>query len=131
MSVHFNHTIVHGRDKQASAAFLADVLGLPAPTRFADFVVVQLDNGVSLDFLDAGDFAIVPQHFAFLVAETEFDAIFARIRARGLPYWADPFQKRPGEINHNDGGRGVYFPDPDGHLLEILTRPYGSGGGSA
>lgn len=131
MSVRFNHTIVHGRDKHASAAFLADVLGLPAPARFADFVVVQLDNGVSLDFLDAGQFEIVPLHLAFLVDEAEFDAIFARIVARGLPYWADPFKHLPGEINRNDGGRGVYFPDPDGHLLEILTRPYGSGGKSA
>ena len=61
------------------------------------------------------------------MSEDEFDEIFGRIRARGLDYWADPGQRQPGEINHDDGGRGVYFPDPDGHLLEILTRPYGSG----
>ena len=127
MSIHFNHTIAHGRDKRVSAAFLTEILGLPPARPFADFVVIEFANGVSLDFLDAGDFEVVPQHYAFLVGEDEFDAIFARIRARGLSYWADPFKRRPGEINRNDGGRGVYFPDPDGHLLEILTRPYGSG----
>ena len=127
MSIRFNHTIVHSRDKKTSAAFLADLLGLPTPKPFGHFLVVELDNAASLDFLDAGDFGVVPQHYAFLIDEDDFDAIFARIRARALEYWADPFKKRPGEINHNEGGRGLYFVDPDGHLLEILTRPYGSG----
>jgi catechol 2,3-dioxygenase-like lactoylglutathione lyase family enzyme len=129
MSVRLNHTIVLSRDKAVSASFLAELLGLPAPTVFGDFLVVATDDGVSLDFLAVGDADIQPQHYAFLIEETEFDQIFGRIRARGLDYWADPFKKRPGEINHNDGGRGVYFDDPSGHLLEIITRPYGSGGG--
>ena len=128
MSIRFNHTIVHSRDKKESAAFLADVLGLPAPKPFGHFLVVELENGASLDFIDAGDLAVVPQHYAFLIDEEDFDRIFARIRARALEYWADPFKKRPAEINHNEGGRGVYFDDPDGHLLEILTRPYGHWG---
>jgi catechol 2,3-dioxygenase-like lactoylglutathione lyase family enzyme len=68
---------------------------------------------------------VVPRHYAFLVSEDEFDAIFGRIRAGGLDYWADPFQQQPGEINTHDGGRGVYWHDPDGHVLEIITRPYG------
>lgn len=129
MGVRFNHTIVISRDKKASATFLADVLGLPAPTPFGDFLVVATENGVSLDFLEAPRAKIPPQHYAFLIDETDFDRIFARIQARGLDYWADPFKRRAGEINHNDGGRGVYFDDPDGHLLEVLTRPYGSGPG--
>ena len=124
MSVRFNHTLVHSHDKKASATFLADVLGLRAPTPFGHFLVVDLDNGASLDFIDAGDSEVVTQHYAFLIDEDDFDAIFGRIRARGLDYWADPFRKRPGEIYHHNGGRGVYFDDPDGHLLEILTRPY-------
>ena len=128
MSVRFNHTIVHSRDQQASATFLADILGLPAPHSFGHFLVVELDDGASLDFIDAGGTQVVPQHYAFLVDEDDFDPIFARIRERGLRYWADPFKQRPGEIYHLDGGRGVYFDDPDAHLLEILTRPYGSGG---
>ena len=74
------------------------------------------------------DGEITTQHYAFLVSESEFDAIFGRVRARGLDYWADPAQSRQGEINHHDDGRGFYFEDPDGHLLEIITRPYGSGG---
>src|SRR5262245_29879830 len=121
MSVRFNHTIVHSRDKTASATFLADILGLPAPRRFGHFLVVELENGASLDFTDAGDTAVVRQHYAFLIDEDDFDPIFGRIRGRALEYWADPFKKRPGEINRNEGGRGLYFDDPDGHLLEILT----------
>lgn len=126
MTVELNHTVVAARDKVASARFLTDLLGLPAPTTFARFLVVILDNGVSLDFADTSE-DIAPQHYAFLVSETEFDAIFDRVRALGLQYWADPFHQEPGEINTRDGGRGVYFDDPNGHLLELLTRPYGSG----
>lgn len=127
MSVQLNHTIVWCRDQQKSASFLADTLGRPAPVRFGPFHVVELDNGISLDFHDkSGDIAW--QHYAFLIDEAAFDAVFGRIRARGLRYWADPGKTREGEINHRDDGRGVYFEDPDGHFLEVLTRPYGSGG---
>jgi catechol 2,3-dioxygenase-like lactoylglutathione lyase family enzyme len=126
--VALNHTIVWCRDQQRSARFLTEVLGLPAATRFGPFLVVEVDNGVSLDFHDVeGDGEITSQHYAFLVGDDDFTAIFERIQARGLDYWADPGRGRLGEINHHDGGRGVYFPDPDGHMLEIITRPYGSG----
>ena len=127
VSVQLNHTIVSCRDQQRSAAFLTGILGLPAATRFGHFLVVAADNDVSLDFSETSG-NITSQHYAFLVGEEEFDAAFARLRERGLDYWADPGQTRRGEINHRDGGRGLYFEDPDGHLLEILTRPYGSGG---
>jgi len=127
MSIRFNHTLVHCRDKERSASFLAGILGLPAPSAFGHFLVVDLENESSLDFIEVGDAAFDTQHYAFLVGEEDFDPIFARIRERGLEYWADPFKQSPGEINRRDGGRGVYFPDPDGHLLEILTRTYGSG----
>ena len=127
MSIELNHTIVPARDPLASATFLADLLGLPAPVPFGPFFAVALDNGVTLDFQrDDGELTI--QHYAFLVGESEFDAIFGRIRARGLTFWADPACQRPGQINHHDGGRGVYWDDPNGHRLEIITRPYGSGG---
>ncbi|MDR2984814.1 MAG: VOC family protein [Nocardiopsaceae bacterium] len=124
MSVQLNHTIVACRDQQKSASFLTEILGLPAATRFGHFMVVGTDNGVSLDYSET-DGEITTQHYAFLIGEDEFDAIFARIEGGGIQYWADPGRKRPGEINHNDRGRGVYFPDPDGHLMEIITRPYG------
>lgn len=127
MTVQLNHLIVYSRDSQASASFLAGILGLPEPTRFGPFLAVETANGVSLDFLD-DDGEIASQHYAFLVSETEFDEIFGRIRKGEVPYWADPGRRRPGEINHGDGGRGVYFAGPDGHFLEILTRHYGSGG---
>jgi catechol 2,3-dioxygenase-like lactoylglutathione lyase family enzyme len=126
MTIRFNHTIVHSRDKQRSAAFLADILGLPAPKPFGHFMVVGLADDASLDFVDAGGEPIYRQHYAFLIDEPDFDPILARIRARGLDHWADPFKQKPGEINHHYGGRGVYFADPDGHLFEVITRPYGS-----
>jgi len=127
MAINFNHTIVWARDSQASATFLADVLGLPGPRRWGPFLVVKTDNGTNMDFMDA-DTDIAPQHYAFLVGETEFDEIFGRVRERSLPYWADPAQTQADEINHHDGGRGFYFEDPNGHFLEVITRPYGSGG---
>jgi catechol 2,3-dioxygenase-like lactoylglutathione lyase family enzyme len=125
MSVRLNHTIVWCRDKDRSATFLTDMLGLPASKPFGPFLVADTANGVSLAFLEKDDGQVASQHYAFLIGEDDFDGVFGRIRERGLEYWADPFQKRPGEINHNDGGRGVYFEDPDGHLLEVITRPYG------
>ncbi|HTD49418.1 MAG TPA: VOC family protein [Acidimicrobiia bacterium] len=127
MSVSLNHTIVWCRDQQVSATFLAEMLGRPAPVRFGPFLVVEVDNDVSLDFHET-DGEIASQHYAFLIDETDFDTIYGRIVARDLDHWADPARSRPRKINHNHGGRGVYFPDPDGHLLEVITRPYGSGG---
>lgn len=126
MTVRLNHTIVWCRDKQVSAPFLADVLGLPPPQSFGPFLIVVAANDVSLDFHDVSG-EIASQHYAFLIGDDEFDRIFGRITGRDLDYWADPGLTQPGEINRRDGGRGVYFKDPDGHLLEILTRPYGSG----
>ena len=127
MPIQLNHTIVHALDPVASATFLAEILGLRAPKPFGPFMGVDVDNGVTLDFIRAEPHEIIVEHYAFLVSEAEFDAIFARIRERGLPYWADPAHTRSGEINRNDGGRGVYWNDPNGHYLEIITRPYGSG----
>jgi catechol 2,3-dioxygenase-like lactoylglutathione lyase family enzyme len=127
MGIRFNHTLVHARDKKESSTFLTEILGLSAASPFGFFLVVELENGASLDFISVGSAAVTPQHYAFLIDEEDFDPIFERIRERGLAYWADPLKQRPGEINRNDGGRGVYFDDPDGHVLEVLTRPYGSG----
>jgi hypothetical protein len=87
---------------------------------------VGTDNGVSLDFMRV-EGAVTPQHYAFLIGEEQFDEVFGRVQDRRIDYWADPHQTRPGEINHGSGGRGFYFADPDGHFLEVLTRPYGSG----
>jgi len=130
MTIQFNHTILYAHDSEASAKFLAEMLGLPAPASWGPFVVVKTDNGTNLDFMDT-DGEITSQHYAFLVDERDFDAIFERIRTRKLPYWADPGQTQQGQINHHDGGRGLYFEDPNGHFLEIITRPYGSGGWNA
>jgi catechol 2,3-dioxygenase-like lactoylglutathione lyase family enzyme len=126
VSIELNHTIVWCRDQKVSASFLTGLFGLPEATRFGPFLVVEMGNGVSLDYHEV-DGEIASQHYAFLVGDEEFDAIFGGIVERGLDHWADPGLTRPKEINRRDGGRGVYFTDPDGHLLEILTRPYGSG----
>ena len=123
MAVQLNHTIVWCRDKERSAAFLAEILGRPAPTRFGPFV--ELDNCVSLDFHDS-DGEVAPQHYAFLIGDDDFDAVLSRVRASNRTYWPDPGKSHPNEINRNDGGRGFYFEDPDGHLFEVITRPYGS-----
>ena len=127
MAVELNHTIVWCRDQHASATFLSEMLGLPAPRRYGPFLEVEASNDVILAYHEI-DGDIASQHYAFLIGEDDFDQVFGRITERGLEYWADPAQHRPGEINHNDGGRGVYFEDPDGHFLEVITRPYGSGG---
>ena len=123
MTIKLNHTIVNARDKQASSAFLAELLGLPAPVAFGPFLGVDVGNEVTLDFYDEEGEG-TPQHYAFLVSEDEFDQIFGRIQARAVAYWADPGHRLEGEINTNDGGRGVYFDDPSRHSLEIITRPY-------
>jgi catechol 2,3-dioxygenase-like lactoylglutathione lyase family enzyme len=124
MAVQLNHTIVQARDRDGTADFLVDILGLEPAATFGPFRIVELGNEVSLDIVQA-DGQIHPQHYAFLVSEEEFDGIWGRIRDRGLTFWADPFHRRAGQINTDDGGRGLYWADPNGHNLEIITRPYG------
>jgi catechol 2,3-dioxygenase-like lactoylglutathione lyase family enzyme len=122
-----DHTIVAARDHLEAATFMTTILGLPEPVTLGPFALVLVGQATTLDFVTV-DGPIEPQHYAFSVTEAEFDEIFARIRDRALRYWADPFRQEPDRINTWDGGRGVYFDDPNGHLLEIITRPYGSGG---
>lgn len=127
MPIELNHTIVYVRDRRASAEFLSRLFDLGEPVAWGPFLAVELSNGVTLDYYEqAGE--PDPQHYAFLVSEQEFDAIFGRIQAQGLDFWADPGHRLHGQINTHDGGRGVYFDDPSGHNLEIITRPYGDPG---
>jgi hypothetical protein len=123
MTVQLDHTIVQAHDRHESATFLAEVLGLPAPFPSSQFMVVEVDHGVSLDYWDVEQ--VTPQHYAFRVTEAEFERIFDRIRERALPYWADPRRTRPDEVGRRGGGRGrgFYFEDPSGHFLEVLTQP--------
>ena len=126
MTISLNHHIVWCRDQRASSEFLTELFDLPAPVHWGPFMIVELGNDVSLDYHEV-EGEIASQHYAFLVSEDEFDQIFGRILDRGLDHWADPAKHEAKAINRNDGGRGVYFEDPDGHFLEIITRPYGSG----
>lgn len=130
MAIRLNHTIVAARDKEKAATFLSDILGLPTPSLAGPFAIVRVSDDTSLDYMDT-EGEITSQHYAFLVDECEFDQIFARVRDRHLTYWGDPSRDKRYEINTWDGGRGVYFDDPNGHLLEVITRPYGSGGTTA
>jgi len=125
VAVQLDHTIVPSRDKHSSARFLARILGIGPPRAFAHFVCLETANGVSLDYDDSSDFG--SQHYAFLVGDNDFDAIYERVRNEGIQYYADPGHRYPGEINTRDSGRGFYFFDPDGHNIEVLTRRYGSG----
>jgi len=118
-----NHIIIPARDKQASAQFLADILGVTPGAQWGPFIPVRTANGVTLDFVDSKD--VRTQHYAFLVNDQEFDWGLARLQKDGVKIYAGPHKELPGEINHHDGGRGVYFEDPDGHLLELITTPYG------
>lgn len=127
MGIAFNHTIVHSRNREESARFFSEMFGLPAAREIGRFLNIELEHGGNLDFATFPSDDIAPQHYAFLVAEHDFDAIYGRITDRGLEHWADPRAQHPGEINDNDGGRGVYFRDSSGHYLEIITRSYGSG----
>jgi catechol 2,3-dioxygenase-like lactoylglutathione lyase family enzyme len=124
MAVKLNHTIVHARDKRESAVFYAEVFGFGALVAFGPFLDLETANEVTLAVLET-DEKIDIQHYAFLVTDAEFDQIFERVKSRGLDYWADPAMRAKGEINRHFGGRGVYFQDPAGHLLEIITKPYG------
>lgn len=128
MSVQLNHTIIAARDKKEAADFLAGILGLEVGTPYGPFLPVETSNHVTLDFMETDRDRIAPQHYAFLVSEEDFDVIFGRIQQAGIAYYADPGHQEAGRINRHDGGRGAYFEDPNGHNLEIITRPYGSGG---
>lgn len=127
MTVHLDHTIVPATDKRASAAFLGDILGIPVGNPWGPFAPLPIGNGVTLDFMDAGE--VSSHHYAFLVDDREFDPIFQRIRDRQVAFYADPGRSLSGQINHRFGDRGLYFDDPDGHLMEILTRPNAVAGG--
>ena len=125
MAARLNHTIVWCHDQEKSATFLTEILGLPPPRRFMHFLVVDLANEVSVDYLPAESEPIALQHLAFLISEEEFDGALARVRERTSEIWADPAKRQAGRINNHFGGRGVYFEDPNGHLFEIITTPYG------
>ncbi|WP_431924497.1 VOC family protein [Amycolatopsis tucumanensis] len=123
MTVTFNHTIIAAKDRHESARFFRELLEVAEAPSWGPFVNVMLDEGVLLQFAEP-PVEIQMQHYAFLVDDDLFDRAYARLVERGIEHWADPQTTRPGEINHGHGGRGVYFKDPAGHAIELITRPY-------
>ena len=115
-----NHTIVPSRDKEAAARFFADILGLDYLGPAGHFAPVEVNAALTMDFDNAADFKT--HHYGFKVTDEEFDGIFARIEAAGVTYGSGPFSWNDGEINTRHGGRGFYWRDIDGHLMEVLTR---------
>ena len=123
MAVSFNHTIVASKDRLASARFYRDLLEVPEAPSWGLFTNIQLSDGVLLQFAEP-PVDIQMQHYAFLIDDDLFDRAVARLRDQGIEHWADPQMRRPSEINNEHGGRGVYFKDPAGHAIELITRPY-------
>lgn len=123
-AVQLNHTAVHATDRQLSAEFIAEILGLKVSAPLGPFLPVDLGNGVTLDYYEKRDEPIQSQHYAFLVPDDQFDAMIARLQAIAVTYYANPDHTDPGRINRLFGGRGAYFADPAGHNMEIMTRPY-------
>ena len=120
MSITLNHTIVPAKDKDAAARFFARIFGLHYDGPMSHFAPVRVNAELTLDFDNATSFE--PHHYAFHVSDDEFDAIFQRVQEASIPWGSDPGSTANGKLNSRKGGRGVYFHDPDGHLLELLTR---------
>lgn len=125
MTVRFDHVAIAAKDRTTSATFLTDLLGLPAPEPAGPWLSVTLEGGVHLDYAEV-PFDFPGQHYALLVSDEVFDHAHARLQAGGVTFWPDPQMSVSGEINHNHGGRGVYFDDPAGHHFELITQPYGA-----
>ena len=119
MTIVLNHTIVPAHDKVASAQFFARIMGLEYQGPHSHFAPVRVNGELTLDFDERGDFK--SHHYAFKVGEAEFDAIFDRVKAEGIPYGSGPRSRTDMQINQRRGGRGFYFDDPNGHVLEVLT----------
>jgi len=120
MAIRLNHTIVPAHDKEASAHFFARIFGLTYDGAMSHFAPVRVNDELTLDFDNAGSFE--HHHYAFHVSDEEFDAIFQRIKDAGIVWGSDPWSMENRQLNSRKGGRGVYFRDPNGHVLELLTR---------
>ncbi len=123
MSIQLDHTIVAANDKEASARFFAEIFGLEVHLR-EPFAQVRINDTLTFDFADDSDHGggtVKSQHYAFHISDEEFDAVFDRVKSKGIPYGSGPFSHADGEINTRRGGRGFYFEDPNGHLLEVMT----------
>jgi catechol 2,3-dioxygenase-like lactoylglutathione lyase family enzyme len=127
MTIRLDHTIVPSKDKIASARFFAEMLGLTVTPGSGYFAQVRVNESLTFDFADESD-PFQGLHYAFHVSDAEFDAIFDRVKAKGIPYGSEPDRHTNRRINTRRGGRGFYFEDPNGHLLEVMTvRETGSG----
>ncbi|MBV8086745.1 MAG: VOC family protein [Chloroflexi bacterium] len=120
MPMTLNHTIVPSHNKEESAKFFARIMGLEYKGPMGHFAPVSVNGDTQLDWDNRDQFD--SHHYAFLISEEEFDQIFTRIKTEGVTYGSQPYAQDNGEINTRRGGRGLYFRDPDGHSMEIMTR---------
>jgi catechol 2,3-dioxygenase-like lactoylglutathione lyase family enzyme len=132
MAIVLDHTIVPAKDKVASAEFFAEIFGLKVKPGQGHFAQVQINENLTFDFADEAEAWGGPgfdprtgksHHYAFHISEAEFEAIFGRVKAKGLAYGSGPYNHTDGQIYTRRGGRGFYFEDPNGHLLEVMTVP--------
>ena len=121
MTIILNHTIVPARDKAAAARFFAQLFGLKSEGSDGHFAPVRVNDTLTLLFDE--DTSFDSHHYAFHVSDSEFDDIFDRIKKAQLPYGSAPWSLDDGKLNDWNGGRGVYFKNPDGHVLELMTVP--------
>ena len=121
MPITLNHTIVPSHDKEKSSRWFARMFGLEYTGPVGHFAQVRVNGDLAFDWDNREHFE--GHHYAFVVTDDEFDAIFGRLKAESVAYGSGPNSSKDGDINHRRGGRGLYFSDPDGHLLEIMTVP--------
>ena len=120
MTITLNHTIVPARDKAAAAKFFADIFGLEGGPS-GHFAPVRINNSLTLLF--DNDDTFESHHLDFHVSDREFDAIFERIKQAKIAFGSAPWNLDDGKLNDWGGGRGLYFRNPDGHVLEMMTVP--------
>jgi catechol 2,3-dioxygenase-like lactoylglutathione lyase family enzyme len=121
MTIRLDHTIVPAKDKVAAAAFFADIFGFTVKPGQGYFAQVQVNESLTLDFADAPE--PLSHHYAFHISEAEFEAIFGRVQAKGIPYGSEPYNRTNTQLYTRRGGRGFYFDDPNGQVLEVMTVP--------
>lgn len=122
MEITLNHTIVPSHNNVESARFYERILGFEFIKEWGHFAVVKVNSTLTLDFMVRENFSSI--HYAFKVNDQQFNEILERIKKEGISFGSGPSSLEDGNTNNNDNGQGVYFKDPNGHVLELITKDY-------